>query len=247
MLKSLVNLVLQVAGENSLPQIPRSLPLELGSAMHDGSVKYDLTTLLRTGDANFTGNAVVDGNQLLGPVLGLFQALYYLGKATTHINEEAPTYVQVPSLAPISTSPYLGCYAEPNNGFRALSIMLASYQSGYKACFALAQSQGYRYVGFEAWNAGIQGGQNTGECWGGNDLTNAEVQGLINNCALEATTDGSIMWGGPNCIALYDVLRFTAADSPTSQLSRQPSSQPSMRPSRRPTSQPTRQVCKLFS
>ena len=114
MLKSLVNLVLQVAGENSLPQVPRSLPLELGSAMHDGSVKYDLTTLLRTGDANFTGNAVVDGNQLLGPVLGLFQALYYLGKATTHINEEAPTYVQVPSLAPISARPSLHPSSQPS-------------------------------------------------------------------------------------------------------------------------------------
>ena len=92
MLNSLVNLALQVAGENALPQVPRSLPLELGSAMHDGSFKYDLSTLLRTGDANFNGNAVVDGNQLLRPVLGLFQALYYLGKASIHTNDEASAY-----------------------------------------------------------------------------------------------------------------------------------------------------------
>ena len=93
-LNSLVNLALKVAGENALPKVPRSLPLELGSAMHDGSFKYDLSTLLRTGEANFTGNAIVDGNQLLGQVLGLFQALYYLGKASTHIDEEAPAYLQ---------------------------------------------------------------------------------------------------------------------------------------------------------
>ena len=93
-LNRLVNLALQVAGENALPKVPRSLPLELGSAMHDGSFKYDLSTLLRTGEANFTGNAIVDGNQLLGPVLGLFQALYYLGKASTHIDEEAPANLQ---------------------------------------------------------------------------------------------------------------------------------------------------------
>ena len=92
-LNSLVNLALQVAGENALPKVPRSLPLELGSAFHDGSFKYDLSTLLRTGEANFTRNAIVDGNQLLGPVLGLFQALYYLGKASTHIDEESPAYL----------------------------------------------------------------------------------------------------------------------------------------------------------
>ena len=91
-LNSLVNIALQVAGGNALPQVPRSLPLELGSAMHDGNFKYDLSTLLRTGEANFTGNAVVDGNQLLRPVLGLFQALYYLGKASIHTNDEASAY-----------------------------------------------------------------------------------------------------------------------------------------------------------
>ena len=94
MLNSLVNLVLQVAGGNALPQSPQRLPLELGSAMHDGSFKYDLTSLLRTGVANFTGNAIVNGNELLGPVQGLFQALYYLGKATIHIDEEAPTHLK---------------------------------------------------------------------------------------------------------------------------------------------------------
>ena len=102
-LNSLVNLALQVAGENSLPQVPRSLPLELGTAMHDGSFKYDLSTLLRTGDANFNGNAVVDGNQLLKPVLGLFQALYYLGKASIHTNEKAPAHLNVPSLVTSSS------------------------------------------------------------------------------------------------------------------------------------------------
>ena len=93
MLNGLVNLVLQTVGENALPYTPQRLPLELGSVMHDGSFKYDLSTLLRTGEANFTGNAIVDGNQLLGPVQGLFQALYYLGQASVQYDHVSSAYL----------------------------------------------------------------------------------------------------------------------------------------------------------
>ena len=92
-LNSLVNIVLQAVGENALPQAPQRLPLELGSVMHDGSFKYDLSTLLRTGEANFTGNAIVDGNQLLGPVQGLFQVLYILGEYAVQFDKAASGYL----------------------------------------------------------------------------------------------------------------------------------------------------------
>ena len=93
-LNSLVNIVLQAVGENALPNAAQRVPLELGSVMHDGSFKYDLTTLLRTGEANFTGNAIVDGNQLLGPVQGLFQVLYFLGEIAVQFDQAAPAYLQ---------------------------------------------------------------------------------------------------------------------------------------------------------
>ena len=92
-LNSLVNIVLQAVGGNALPQAPQRLPLELGSVMHDGSFKYDLSTLLRTGEANFTGNAIVDGNQLLGPVQGLFQVLYYIGEYAVQFDKAVSAYL----------------------------------------------------------------------------------------------------------------------------------------------------------
>ena len=95
-LNSLVNLVLQAVGENALPRSPQRLPLELGSVMHDGSFKYDLSTLLRTGEANFTGNAIVDGNQLLGPVQGLFQVLYFIGEIAVQFDQAASAYLPGP-------------------------------------------------------------------------------------------------------------------------------------------------------
>ena len=93
MLNGLVNFFLQAVGENALPQAPQRLPLELGSVMHDGSFKYDLTTLLRTGAANFTANAIVDGNQLRGPLQGWFQALYYLGQASVQYDHASSAYL----------------------------------------------------------------------------------------------------------------------------------------------------------
>ena len=79
-----------------MPRSPQRLPLELGSVMHDGSFKYDLSTLLRTGEANFTGNAIVDGNQLLGPVQGLFQVLYFIGEIAVQFDQAASAYLPGP-------------------------------------------------------------------------------------------------------------------------------------------------------
>ena len=147
-LNSLVNLVLQAVGENALPRSPQRLPLELGSVMHDGSFKYDLSTLLRTGEANFTRNAIVDGNQLLGPVLGLFQALYYLGKASTHIDEEAPAYLNIPSLAPAALSSVLpSLYTTP--------IPTSTTSVGvFVVCSGAGGSRGW-YTGYVDYSRGI--------------------------------------------------------------------------------------------
>ena len=68
---------------------------------------------------------------------------------------------------------------------------------------------GYRYVAFDAWNAGWQAGAQAGECWGGNNLASAESQGTSINCNLAVTADGNFLWGGGYSMALYD----TAASS----------------------------------
>ena len=132
----------------------------------------------------------------------------------------------------IPTNAYLGCYVDETNGARALSTQLYFNQAGYKACFALAQSQGYRYVGFEAWNQGSQSGTNAGECWGGNDLTSAEGQGVASNCALEASKDGNIMWGGGGLasFALYDLSMIFNTPTSSPDTVPLPSGQPSSAP-----------------
>ena len=159
------------------------------------------------------------------------------------LESNSPQITAIPTIAPVSQSrrlsipsnAYLGCYVDATNGVRALPTQLYFNQPGYKACFALAQSQGYRYVGFQAWNQGFQSGANAGECWGGNDLASAEGQGVATNCALERSKDGSIMWGGGGLasIALYDLSLIVSSD--TLQL-----------PSGQPTSAPTNMASTAF-
>ena len=99
---------------------------------------------------------------------------------------------------------YLGCYMDNSNGIRAMPNLIYSNKPGYQACFNQAQVLGYRYVGFDAWNAGWQAGTNAGECWGGNSLTIAESQGTSINCNAVTTTDGNFIWAGGQAMALYD-------------------------------------------
>ena len=96
----------------------------------------------------------------------------------------------------------MGCFRDYFNYLRVLPNQLYTSQSGYQACFQLAQEAGYRYVGLEYWNGPAIG---VGESWGGNSLASAEGQGVATNCAQVQTTDGSVMWGGIGAIALYDL------------------------------------------
>ena len=100
---------------------------------------------------------------------------------------------------------YMGCFVDQSyttTGIRALPMFLYTSISSYQACVRYAVLLGYRYVGFQWWNGP---GSGFGSCFGGNSLTNAENQGTSTNCAFAQTTDGSVMWGGGNTNAVYDL------------------------------------------
>ena len=115
----------------------------------------------------------------------------------------------------LTNQQYVGCYVDYTNGVRALPNFLYSNQAGYQACFDLANAQGYRYVGLEAWNIGSQALSNAGECWAGNSLITAESQGASSNCAQLGTPDGNIMWGGASAMALYDLSSVGLTSNPS--------------------------------
>ena len=144
--------------------------------------------------------------------------------------------VPSPSYVKIVTRNYLGCFIDYYNYVRVLPKSIYNYQTGYLACIQQAQALGYRYVGLESWNSGTQYGYNSGECWAGNSLTSAEGQGGSYNCAQVTSTDGIVMWGGYDSIALYDLSSLVPTLSPTG-----PSGQPTRQPSRLPSTQPTAQ------
>ena len=100
---------------------------------------------------------------------------------------------QTMSYSPPCSFKYVGCFVDYTSTIRALPYQIYGDQSGYEACFQQAQFLGYRYVGFQWWNGPALG---LGYCFGGNDLTSAESQGIATNCAQVQTTDGSVIWGG---------------------------------------------------
>jgi hypothetical protein len=135
---------------------------------------------------------------------------------------------------PTPDATYLGCYVDCNNidggcnaGNRVMPVFYFDSDASYQKCFQLARQHGYRYAGLEDWqgNWNVQAGQ----CFAGNDLQLAQSQGIVdpstcgwNCCRTVQSSDGQIIWGGFDSVAVYDL---------------QPGSQPTSQPTQQPTQQ----------